>query len=74
MHFSSQGDLSGTPSESGSFPLAIRGTDELGDSSDSACILQVESNGGVGWAETEETTFQVYPNPVEDIYTRTVNG
>lgn len=44
MHFSSQGDLSGTPSESGSFPLAIRGTDELGDSSDSACILQVESN------------------------------
>ena len=66
MHFSSQGDLSGTPSESGSFPLAIRGTDELGDSSDSACILQVESNGGVGWAEAEESRFQVYPNPVED--------
>ncbi len=66
MYFSSQGDLSGTPSESGSFPLAIRGTDELGDSSESACMLQVESNGGVGYAETEETRFQVYPNPVED--------
>lgn len=68
MYFSSQGDLSGTPSENGSFPLAIRGTDELGDSSESTCILQIEPNSEVGLAETEAAELQVYPNPVEDVF------
>ncbi len=66
MYLSSQGDLSGIPSECGSFPLSIQGTDELGDSDKSSCTLQVEPNGEVGFAEAETDELQIYPNPIED--------
>ena len=66
ISLSIQGDLSGIPLENGSFPLTIQGTDELGDTSVSSCTLQIASNGGTGFTKAEESSLQIYPNPVEN--------
>ena len=66
ISLSVQGDLSGIPLENGSFPLTIQGTDELGDTSVSSCTLQIAPNGGTGFTKAEESSLQIYPNPVEN--------
>lgn len=66
ISLSAQGDLSGIPLENGSFPLTIQGTDELGDTSVSSCTLQIAPNDGSGITKAEESSLQIYPNPVEN--------
>lgn len=64
LQFSAAGDISGTPLQTGIYPLTIKGTDELGNTAALTVHLVVKDASVLTGTENDNTSpMQIYPNP-----------